>query len=68
MFLMTCFRTPFHEETEFLSVLRFLFRVRTPERPRTRVRFNPSDRTAMLARKPKVLTERTGELLPLVLK
>jgi hypothetical protein len=30
VFLMTCFRTPFHEETELLSVLRFPFRVRTP--------------------------------------
>ena len=32
MFLMTCFRTPFHEETELLSVLGFPFRVRTPYR------------------------------------
>jgi hypothetical protein len=32
VFLMTCFRTPFHEEREVLSVLRFPFRVRTPDR------------------------------------
>jgi hypothetical protein len=30
VFLMTCFRAPFHEETELLSALRFPFRVRTP--------------------------------------
>jgi hypothetical protein len=30
VFLIACFRTPFHEETELLGVLRFPFRVRTP--------------------------------------
>jgi hypothetical protein len=29
-FLITCLRTPFHEETVLLTVLQFPFRVRTP--------------------------------------
>jgi hypothetical protein len=31
---MTCIRTPIHEETELLTVLKFPFRVRTLWRPR----------------------------------
>jgi len=30
---MTCIRTPIHEETELLTVLKFPFRVRTPDTP-----------------------------------
>ena len=37
VFLMTYLRTPFHEETDLLSVLRFPFRVRTPASARARL-------------------------------